>query len=259
MAITFDGFSLSDDNFITERVVVKGFANRALNTAKINRREGIKLIGTEFTSKEIEVDGNVIADSASELQTLLDNLKKALQTEEGNLVVDNRTYRATVSSLAIADEHYNLSKAPYSITFVCSDPFATTDQVSVTLQVSSGRATVSGQITISGTFFARPAVVYIPPAAQGDTLIKSMRLYHTNTGQTTLVSGFNNNSQGGLRYQDQLTFNLEQFSAYEGNSLLDTTGSYPKWQPGVNNFTMSPSGVAFPGGQVRVVYQPRYI
>lgn len=259
MSLTFNSFSLSDSNFITERVMVRGYANRALNTAKINRREGIKLVGTEFTTKEITVDGNVIASSASELQSLLDGLKSALQTEEANLVVDTRTYTATVQSLAIPDEHYNNSKAPYSIVFVCSDPFARGSSVSAVIAVTSGRTTVSGTITVSGTFFNRPNVTYVPPGAQGDTRIKRIDLYHVNTGLTTTISGFNSGAAGGLRYQDELTFDLDNFLAYEGSAERDTTGAYPKWQPGSNQFTLTASGRAFPGGTVRISYEPRYL
>lgn len=260
MSLTFGTFSLSDENFITERVVVRGFASRALNTARINRREGIKLIGTEFQEKEITVDGNVIAQSASQLQSLLDGLKIALQQEEADLTIDGaRSYRATVSSLAIPDEHYNNSKAPYSITFVCSDPFARGSQVSAAIPVPSGQATVSGTITVSGTFFARPNVTYVPPAATGDTLIRRVDLRHTNTGQTTTISGFSGGPVGGLKYQNELVFNLDNFLGYEGSDELNTTGSYPRWQPGTNNFTLTASGRAFPGGTVRVTYEPRFL
>lgn len=257
---TFDSFSLNDDNFIAERITFKGYAARAVVRAKINRREGVKLLNTEFGEKEVVVEGNVIANSASELQTLLDNMKKSLVTEEGSLVIEQgRTFTATVTQLAIPDEHYNQSKAPFMVTFVCSNPFSEGALLSVTTPVPSGTTTFSGTVNISGTYFARPTVVYTPPSATGNTLIRQLALNHTPTGQSITITGFNASNVGGLRYQDPITINMDDFTILEGTGNIDSSGAFPRWEPGTNEYTLVPSGRAFPGGSVTVSYQPRYL
>jgi hypothetical protein len=77
---TFNTFSFNDSNFITERVVFKGYAGREVIRAHIARREGIKVLNTEFGEKEISLEGVVIGSSASNLQLLLDNMKKSIIT-----------------------------------------------------------------------------------------------------------------------------------------------------------------------------------
>ena len=256
---TFNGFSLQDSNFITERIVFKGYAGREVITAHINRREGIKLLSTEFGGKEITLEGNLIADSASDLQTKLDNMKKALTAEEGSLIIESdRTFTATVKNLSIPDEHYSQSKAPFIVTFICSNPFAEGSLQTVVTNVPSGLFTYSGQVNISGTMFARPTVEYIPPTGPGtgNTLIKTLSLTHTPTGQVLTVSGFNNS--GGLDYSEVVTINMDSFSALEGSDEIDISGAFPRWQPGVNSYTITVSG-RYPGGQVRLSYNPRYL
>lgn len=255
---TFNSFSLQDDNFITERVTFRGYPQRDNAFAQVNRREGMKLLGSEFTTKEISLAGVVIASSPSALQTLLDNMKRALTQQEGSLIVeDGRTFTATVSSIAIPDEHYNQSKAPFEVSFTCSKPYAVSSLLTVTIPTPSGQYTVSGLVNISGTFYARPLFSYNPPAGTGKTLIRRFDLYHVPTAQTTTVSGLGSGTS--LSYSTEVTINLDTFNATEGGTAVDSSGSYPKFEPGTNNFLFTASGRAFPGGSLSMSYQPRYI
>lgn len=255
---TFNGFSLQDTNFITERITFRGFANRSMSFAQVNRREGVKLLGSDFTAKEIQIAGVVIASTPSELQTLLDSMKSYLTTAEASLIIEtNRTYTASVTALAIPDEHYNQSRAPYEITFTCSKPFAEGTLQTAVIPITSGRFTVSGIVTISGTLFARPSLTYTPPTATGKTLIRRFDLFHSPTSQTTTVSGFGSGTS--LDYASTVIINLDTFAATEAGAAIDTSGSFPKFEPGINNFTFTASGRAFPGGTLAISYQPRYI
>jgi len=255
---TFNAFSLQDENFISERITFKGYADRGVIRGKINRREGVKLLATEFGEKEVTIEGRVIADSASDLQSLLDDFKKNLTIEEGDLVIETgRTFNATVTSLAIPDEHYNQSTAIFEVTFLCSEPYAVSSQVIGVIPVPSGVYTVSGTFTVSGTLFNRPIFVYSPPELTGNTLIRMMRLYHAETGQTVTISGFGAGSS--LSYQNDVTINLDDFSALEGSSTVDIGGGFQKFEPGINNVTLTASGRAFPGGSLTVRHQPRWL
>lgn len=257
---TFEGFSLQDSNFISERITFKGYASRDAIRSKVNRREGVKFLGTNFGEKEVKIEGIVVAASASALQTLLDSMKQTFTAVEGDLIIEtDRTFRATVTSLGIPDEHYNQSKAPFDVTFVCSDPFAEASQVTATIAVLSGVFTVSGQFTLSGTFYGRPVITYTPPSSTGNTLIRRIDLYHVQTGQTIAVSGFNSGAVGGLLYQNPVIFNLDDFTILDGTTEMDNTGAFPKFEPGVNNFTVTASGRRFPGGTITITYNPRYL
>lgn len=255
---TFAGFSLNDSNWITERITFKGYANRDAILAKVNRREGVKLLGTEFGEKEITLEGSVVAASVAELQTLLDNFKKAFTAEEGDLILEsNRTFLATVKGLSIPDEHYNQSKAPFMVTFVCSNPFAEGALLTVTMPVTSGVFTFSGTVNVSGTLFARPTIVYTPGApTTGHSLITKLDLYHVPTGQTLTVSGFGSGTD--LGYQNTVTINLDDFTSKEGTTSVGSTGSFPRFEPGINNYTLTASG-RFPGGSVSLSYKPRFL
>lgn len=255
---TFDSFSFNDTNWITERILFKGYADREVIRGKINRREGVKLLATEFGEKEISLEGVVIAASPSALQTILDSMKSALTNEEGSLVLETgRTFSATVKNISIPDEHYSLTKVPFRVTFVCSQPFAVAASQSVTIPITSGRYTVSGTVTITGSIFARPVLTYTPPSATGQSLIKRLDLYHVETGQTVTISGFGSGTS--LLYQNAVTINLDAFLSLEGTNAINTTGSFPRFEPGVNTFTLTASGRVFPGGSLALAYQPRYL
>ena len=259
---TFAGFSLQDTNFITERVVFKGYASRQVIMAMMNRREGAKLLNAEFGKKTIVVEGRVVAASASELQTLLDNMKKALTAEEGNLQIESgRTFVATVpgEGLEIPDEHYSQTTTRFRAEFVCSNPFAQGDQLSVTMPVTSGVYTFSGSVNISGTLFNRPTITNTPPSATGNTLIRRIDIYHTPTGQTVTIYGFASGGLGGLNYQNQVTVNMDTFASLEGTGSINNSGAFARWEPGTNEFVITASGRAFPGGSVTLTYNPRYL
>lgn len=255
---TFNSFSLQDSNFITERIEFKGYGSRAVIRGNINRREGVKLLATEFGEKQVDISGIVVASSSSTLQTLLDSMKMNLTEEEGSLVLEQgRTFRATVIDLDIPDEHYNQSVARFTAKFMCSDPFSTGTLQTVSSNVVSGTFTYSGTVYISGTMFARPTVTFTPAgAATGNTNIKKLVLTHTQTGQILTISGFG--SGAGLSYANAVTLDLDAFTALEGSSAVDTAGGFPRWEPGTNNYTVTVSG-RFPGGSVGLSYQPRYL
>lgn len=255
---TFAGFSLQDENFITERITFKGYADRELVSGKIARREGINLMNTEFGAKEIQIEGRVIASTASELQSLLDNLKKNLTTQEGDLIIETaRTFKATVRDVSIPDEHYNQTTVPFEITFLCSNPFSEGTQLSAVTPVISGTFTFSGLVNISGSLFARPSITYTPPSDTGETLIVRIDILHTSTGQAITVSGLG--SPNSLLYQNEVIVNFDEFTALDGTTERNTGGSFPKWEPGNNNYTFTVSGRAFPGGQIAFTYKPRYL
>jgi len=257
---TFNGFSINDSNFIAERVTFKGFASRAVVRGNINRREGVKLLATEFGEKVVTVEGTIVASSASELQSLVDNMKYNLTAVEAPLIVEQgRTFTATVTDLAVPDEHYNLSKAPFQVSFICSNPYAEGTQQSVTIPVQSGQTTISGLINISGSYFVRPTVTYNPPSNTGNTLIKRLDINHIPTGQNITVSGFNSGATGGLQYQNSVTVNYDTFASLDGSSAINNTGAFSRWEPGNNSFTVTASGRAFPGGSITVTYSPRYL
>lgn len=258
MPTTFNGFSLDDSNFITERITFKGFAKRIISVGNVARREGIKLLDTEFGEKTITLEGSLIADSASELQTLLDSMKKSFTEEEGSLVLEtNRTFTATVKNLMIPDEHYNQSKTDFRVEFICSKPYAISSQQSSTIDIPSGTFTISGTTTISGTIFNRPIFVYTPAGqASGNTLIGQLELFVVQTGQTVTVSGFG--SGLGLDYSNAVTIDLDTFSALEGSTAIDTSGGFQEVEPTTIDFTLTANKV-FPGGTLIIRYNPRFI
>lgn len=255
---TFNGFSLNDGIFITERVTFKSYANRDVIRQNLNRREGVKLLATEFREKAIEIDGRVVAASASDLQSKLDAMKQSLTTEEGDLIIETgRTFKATVDTMVIPDEHYNGSTAPFQVTFVASNPYSEGASVTAVQNTTSGLINFSGMINISGTLFARPTVIFTPSGpATGHTNIKTLTLTHTPTGQSVTVSGFGSGTD--LDYSKPVTINMDTFTALEGTSAKDVSGAFPRWQPGVNPYTIAVSGNWVPG-TISINYKPRYL
>lgn len=257
---SFNGFSLQDSNWITETIEFKGFAKRDFVQQPIIRREGNKVLGTQFREKSITLTGHVVAADSGTLQTLMDNMKQNLSLQEGVLIIEvGRQYVATAQDIKVPDQPYNQTIAPWEITFTTDDPFATaTAALTVVINVPSGVFIVSGLMTISGSFYNRPTITYTPPnpPSAGDTLIKSMTVYHVPTAQSVTVSGLGNGTD--LQYNSSVTVNMDTFQTLDGTLALNNSGSFPIWQPGVNAFTVS-CDRGFPGGQIAVTYTPRYL
>jgi hypothetical protein len=254
MAITFDGFSLQDSNYISQDVTYRNIPDRELDAQKISRRPGVKLLSSEFGAREVTIKGSIIGSSASDLQEKIDNLHLNVTRKEIGLlsIESGRSGDAIVSSVTIADPHYALDYVPFEVQFLMPDPFWYGEQQTVDWDVTAGVFSVEKTITISGTYYAEPLVKYFAPSGAGITTTSGIVVSYAPTAETITWSGV------GLAEGSSVTFDYINHLILEGSTQSDVEGVFSRWNPGTANFTVTFSGTAN-GGSLEFSYQPRYL
>ena len=255
---TFDSFSLQDSNYITEQINYRTIPNRSLDTKKIARKPGVKLLAEDFAERTIKLRGYILGSNISDLKSKIDDLHSNItRKEDGTLQLEEgRTCTATLASIVIADPHYAQDFVPFDLEFLLADPFFYGDQQTVSWTVTSGTSSTSKTITISGTVFAEPSIKYFSPDASGQTTISGVQIEYTTTGESVTWSG--TGATTTLAYSDDLAFDYANQLILEAITESDIEGVFSRWEPGSTNFTCTFSGTA-PGGSLNFSYQPRYL
>lgn len=258
--ITFDTFSLSDSNFITSDLEYRTIPTRDIVLESMSRKSGKKILSEEFAERHIKLAGWIIGSDASDLITQIDNLHSNITRKRaGTLTIDNnRDIEAIVASVTITDPQYSQSAVPFQIEFIAAEPFWRGPEQVVSLTVTSGTSepqTLSATITISGSIYAEPSISYNAPSGTGSTTTSGIQILYQPTGEFTTWSG---NSNATLAYGNFVKFDYANQFIYEGATKIAPRGTFPRWEPGETNFTVTFSG-SQQGGSLDFVYRPRYL
>lgn len=254
----FDGFSLQNDNFITQEITYRNTPQRRLDSENLSRIPGVKLLATEFNERQISLSGHIIADSVSDLRDKIDALNtNVTRKDSGQLNIESdRSATATVASVMIQDPHYSQTYVPFDITFYLADPFFYGQQQTVSWTIASGTASLADTITISGSVFAEPIFTYSANGSSGFTTCSGIRLTYTSTGEYVTWSGTGGSSR--LPYGGIVQFDYPSHSILLNQSEVDIDGVFVRWEPGPDSFSVTFSGTT-QGGLLQMAYQPRYL
>lgn len=254
----FDGFSLQDDNYIMSEINYRIIPKRRIETDKILRRPGVKILSSDFTERIVTMKGVIVADSVDELRTKIDDFHTNITRKENGLlyIESDRSASAIIDNVTIADPYYNQSYVPIEIQFLMADPFFYGAQQVTTWTVTSGVSSTSYTITVSGSVFAEPSITYYAPGSTGYTTTSGILLdYLSSAEQITWSGGTGSNT---LNYGGTVTFDYIEHLVTENTTNVHPTGVFSRWEPGVTNFNITFSGCA-QGGTLQFAYQPRYL
>src|SRR3989304_5099748 len=125
--VQINSFSLQDSSINVTSIVLHDSGNeQQLNIMDIARRDGGKLISSNFTAKSISIEGIIKGTSQSDLETNIDSFKQNVYVTDGNLDISYaggfRRYNINTQNIAITREHFHNTFAPFSINLVVLDP-----------------------------------------------------------------------------------------------------------------------------------------
>jgi len=126
--IIFKSFWLQNANIVTSFKDDHNLPNIDLNTYENPVIDGGWVLNRKYTNKDITLRGVLLADTASALQTLIDNFK--LKTSEVEWYLEIKVdwvYRRTKATCVKSDlfdkKHYDITRCPFEITFRTLEPF----------------------------------------------------------------------------------------------------------------------------------------
>lgn len=248
---TFNNLSLQDDTYITEVVNFRTRAPRDLQSGIISRRLGKKLTSTQIVEKVIELRGIILADSADDLQSAVDDLLKSTSKVEGNLVIESgRTYTATIESIQIPDRTFSQTIVPFEIRFVASTPFAVGGVLNPGFVIASGIQNLTVATTISGTVENRPLFNFTLPSGTGVSPINRIDIQNVTTANTVTISGV-------FQAESLIVVDYDNFLVTSAGISHDYVGQFDSLDPGSNSFIITVSG-GNDGIQSTLQYNPRF-
>ena len=244
--ITFNTFSLQDSNFRTKDIIYRNFPARTIDLEPYPRRDGFRFVNSYYESRNITVSGTLTRDTEANLKTSLDSLKENLHTEEGNLDIDDGgttlRYVCTISSIDVPEEHYHITRVPYSIDFRCQ-PFgketSTTTDANAITQASADP--YADTFDPTGSMGPRPVLKWTNNGAP-TSAITQISFNNITTGDTITVASLVLDASG-----DYLEIDAENMTvkvSYDGGAAteVDYTGVFPLFDAGSNSYETTITG-----------------
>jgi len=252
--VKYGDLDLQNEIRITTKVNHRASPFRQMDIQNVSRRQGSKILGSEFTNKTIGIEGVIIAPTASSLVGLIDDMHKYLALEEQQLQLDdNRAYVATCTKVQIDEAQYSRSYANFDLEFICTNPFAEGNLRSVGFNIPASTTSITRPVTISGTIYAEPVVTLRTASGAGNSGITSVKVQHYETGNYVTVSGIF--SLGSI---DTVINHDDNLVTLSGTNK-DFVGAFSRFPVGVNNLVVTLGGVNTYGATMYLTYNPRYL
>ncbi len=239
-AISFNGFDLQSSTYRTQEIKYRHLAEKRIDSRADVRRGGFDIVDTHFTQKQIEVSGWILSDSKENLRTALDAFKKALKSQEQTLSIeygsDTINYTATVQSINIPEEHFHITRLPFTIVFLTL-PWGTVSQIYDGKTITT--TTYTNSIDIKGSYSPFPVISWtvgtVPTPA-----VSKIKFENKTTGDFIEVSGLNLSSNG-----QYLEIDCENMTVKENSTNSDFVGVFPSFEPGINVYEVTITGTTF--------------
>lgn len=227
--ITFNSYSLQSTSFKTRIIQHTNIPGKLIQTEARARSDGQSVVNVRYSNRVILVEGHLSAATRDLLVQKIDEMKLNLDGISGTLDIaygsTTRRYYGTVQKLDLPEDFFNIDNVPYSIEFLCADPF--------------GYATGSGIVSVLGsTQFLQDLIVTVSGSATGQP---TARINFTTTSGVNLVTFSNEtlgdaiviSKPGGGYFQalDQLVINSETKQVFLNGSGLDYSGRFPTLEP----------------------------
>lgn len=249
--ISFDSNNLSSAYLLVNRLNKSDAPDRDLQVEALAFQDGF-VVPTDFwRSRTIKIEGMIVADSASQLGSLLDTLKQNLSGVNKNLDVDygssTRRYKATLKSLKAPEDFYNITYLPYEAEFLCQ-PLGMATQY---LNVSSNDVTTSSKtvdMTVVGTYRPQPIITV---TFSSETGASAVSMTNSDTGDTiTITKAFN--------AADVLVINCEEQKVTVNGVQVDFNGPIPLFKTESNSLVFSFPATAR-NVDISIDYLPLYL
>ncbi len=238
-AIRFESLGLQNAQIKLNTPIYDRSPSRLFETERRPNRHGRLVLSDYWDVNDIVLRGTLITDSQTELDALIDTMKKTLKIQGGYLDIQRgdgsrRRFKTTCREMDFQrTENFHIAWCPLELRFQCLTPFGTDTGYTSNFHSVSG-LTFSESQTNSGTAEASPQFILIVTSASGVTKIN---VKNDTTGQeielTTSVSD-----------GDVIVIDSEALTARKNSTALDFDGDFPTFEVGVNSYSITVTGTA---------------
>src|SRR3989304_3354649 len=202
---------------------------RAVNSKSLANDDGGKMVSADFNQREIIIDGTIIAPNRPAAELARDNLMQYLTPKEKPLKIDQggfeRVYTATMQNITFSEAQGGF--IPFSINFICSDPFGYREQ-STAIAMGAAITAFYGEKTfnILGNYKALPTITLTFASLSGATG-KIVTLTNPDTGEEISITRDWVNT-------DVLVVNCFTKTLTVNGTEVDYTGKFLSFEPGTS-------------------------
>lgn len=259
VAITYNSYSLQTtasaaSSILSRDIIYRSLPQKNLILKQDTIRDGFSVVKEQYSQKIIAVRGLLKSDSEANLRTLRDAFMSDLRPNERNLDIDYGSgtirYNASVQSIDIQEEFWNIVQIPFEISFLC-EPFGkATSTTSISL--NSGNAITASphneNVSITGTYKAKPTITI---TVNSETDMTVLKWDNVTTGDwIQIATNFSN--------ADVLVIDCENETVKLNGTDIDFTGVFPNFLDGTNSLTLTITATAF-SINASFSYYPTYL
>lgn len=251
----FNNYSLQNVNIITRIIQHANLPEKKIIINERIIRDGSIISNIFYSRREIELEGSIKGDSQEDLHNKIDALKENLQENSGDLDIDYggtiRRYKATVKSIEIGDDFYNINIVPYRVNFICEDPFGYLTNSGIVNLTGITSLNKSIPLTISGNYLTPLVAKLVFNSASGVDMIT---IRSVEKDDKIIIS----KPSGDFIAGDEVLVDGINMTCYINSSGIDYTGIFPQLKE--NNATIE---IILNGSSVNynltIQYPPRYL
>jgi predicted phage tail component-like protein len=245
-SITYNSYDFQTSKWRTQDIIYRNLPEKNIDVQPKARGDGFDVVNTYYSQKVITIEGVVTDDTEANLKTTLDEMKDALNTNEANLDIGDGSgtmrFIASVESISIPEEHYNITSLPYRISFLCQ-PFGksttvTTDTKSIT---NASASPYTNTITITGSASPKPVLKWLCSGAP-TSAITQIVFTNTTTGETITVPSLALDANNDYLEIDCDAMTVKVSHDGGAATAIDFSGLIPTFLAGNNAYSVTKTG-----------------
>lgn len=234
ISITYNGYDLQDANIISSQAQHMGFPDKNISAQSSGRDDDFEITGHYYQQKRIVVEGTIKDTSQANLRSRIDTFKAYMNAQDANLDIGygsgTRRYQATVESLEIDEQYYNIDFVKYRITFLCHSFGKATTETNKSLD-GIIQSTIESDVTIAGSYGPKPTITI---TVVSETNMVRLKFHNTTIGESIEV-------EQSFSASDVLAIDCRNQTVKLNGSEVDFAGQFPSFVIGVNNWKLEVS------------------
>lgn len=213
-SISFAWFGLQNTMYSIKSTDWDSIANIEINQFDRPQLDWGFVLSRYYRDRVITMRGTITATSVQALSDAIDNLKWSLDDVEGYLQIKFgtifRRIKATVSNIDIPRLHYNINNVPFTISFLCKEPFFSSIPMTE-VPLLSKTASFQTEVVYDATANSFP-IIYLAFNSAASVTSVAVTINGKAVTLATAISAWN-----------YLTFNWETKSVSIGSTAQDYT------------------------------------
>lgn len=245
-SIVYNSYDFQTSKWRTQDIIYRNLPEKNIDIQPKSRGDGFDVVNTYYSQKVITIEGVVTEDTEANLKTTLDGMKEALSTDEANLDIGDGSgtmrFVASVESISIPEEHYNITSLPYRISFLCQPFGKTTTTTTDTKSITNASASpYVNTFDPTGSVGPKPVLKWLCAGAP-TSAITQITFVNTTTNDTIVIAGLALDANG-----DYLEIDCDALTvkvSHDGGvaASIDYTGVIPKFKATSNSYSVTRVG-----------------